>query len=211
MINAAVEANATKVGKTFHKFEPLGVTGIIAIAESHFCIHTWPEHSYAAADIFTCGSKFKPFQSVQLLIKSLQCSDPHIKEIKRGAMPMIKEKFHTYHDFAFSSLNEIYSSELLSSADRYEVTELASGLLENRTDSNGNIELVFRPLPRIVQSSPIFGSVLCDVNGDGNLDLYVVQNFSGPQRETGYMHGGVSQLLLADGSGGFEPISQDRS
>jgi len=89
MINAAVEANATIVGKTFHKFEPLGVTGIIAIAESHFCIHTWPEHSYAAADIFTCGSKFKPFQSVQLLIKSLQCSDPHIKEIKRGTMPMI--------------------------------------------------------------------------------------------------------------------------
>ena len=128
-----------------------------------------------------------------------------------GAMPMIKEKFPTYHDFAISSLNEIYSSDLLSSADRYEVTELASGLLENRTDSNGNIEFVFRPLPRIVQSSPIFGSALCDVNGDGNLDLYVVQNFSGPQRETGYMHGGVSQLLLGDGSGSFEPISPEKS
>jgi len=128
-----------------------------------------------------------------------------------SAMPMIKEKFPTYHDFAVSSLEEIYTDELLSSADRYEVTELASGLLENRTDSNGNIEFVFRPLPRIVQSSPVFGSALCDVNGDGNLDLYVVQNFSGPQRETGYMHGGVSQLLLGDGSGSFEPISPEKS
>ena len=48
---------------------------------------------------------------------------------------------------------------------------------------------------------------MCDVNGDGYLDLYVVQNFSGPQRETGYMHGGISQLLLGDGSGSFTPIS----
>ena len=39
----------------------------------------------------------------------------------------------------------------------------------------------------------------------------MVQNFSGPQRETGYMHGGVSQLLLGDGSGSFEPISPEKS
>ena len=34
-----------------------------------------------------------------------------------------------------------------------------------------------------------------------------MQNFSGPQRETGYMHGGISQLLLGDGSGSFTPVS----
>ena len=72
---------------------------------------------------------------------------------------------------------------------------------------NGDISFEFRALPRITQSSPIFGSALCDVNSDGYLDLYVVQNFSGPQRETGYMHGGVSQLLLGDGSGSFKPVS----
>ena len=127
------------------------------------------------------------------------------------AMPIIKEKFPTYHEFAISSVNEIYSPELLSSADRYEVNELASGILFNNTDSTGNIEFVFKALPRIVQSSPVFGSTICDVNGDGNLDIYVVQNFSGPQRETGYMHGGVSQLLLGDGSGTFEPIPPDES
>ena len=124
-----------------------------------------------------------------------------------SAMPMIKEKFPTYHDFATSSLQDIYTDELLNSADKYEVNELASGIIENRTDNKGNIRFIFRPLPRVVQSSPIFGSALSDVNGDGNIDLYVVQNFSGPQRETGYMHGGVSQLMLGDGAGNFEPIS----
>ncbi|MEM9410321.1 MAG: VCBS repeat-containing protein, partial [Planctomycetota bacterium] len=56
----------------------------------------------------------------------------------------------------------------------------------------------------IAQASPIFGSQLVDVNGDGNLDLYVVQNFYGPQRETGYMDGGVSLLMFGSGDGQFK-------
>jgi S-adenosylmethionine decarboxylase len=31
------------------------VTGFLLLAESHISIHTWPEHSYAAIDVFTCG------------------------------------------------------------------------------------------------------------------------------------------------------------
>ena len=45
-----------------------------------------------------------------------------------------------------------------------------------------------------------------DVNGDGHLDLYLVQNFYGPQRETGRMDGGVSLLLLGDGRGAWQPV-----
>ena len=128
-----------------------------------------------------------------------------------GAMPMIKEKFPTYHDFAVSSIEDIYSDDLLGLAEKFEINELASAILINQTNAQGDISFEFRPLPRIIQASPIFGSVLCDANADGNLDLYVVQNFSGPQRETGYMHGGVSHLLLGDGSGMLKPVSPDES
>tara|TARA_X000001036_G_scaffold64152_1_gene54783 strand:- start:6966 stop:10709 length:3744 start_codon:yes stop_codon:yes gene_type:complete len=128
-----------------------------------------------------------------------------------SAMPIIKEKFPTYHDFAISSVEEIYTEDLLSSAEKLEVNELASGVLVNRTDVNGNISFEFLPLPRVLQASPVFGSSLCDVNGDGFLDLYAVQNFSGPQRETGYMHGGVSQLMLGDGTGYFDPVPPEDS
>ena len=84
MIGAAGEAGATIVGENFHKFDPLGVTGIIAIAESHLCIHTWPEHGYAAVDIFTCGSNFKPHKAADLIIESLQCGHPTVTEVQRG-------------------------------------------------------------------------------------------------------------------------------
>jgi S-adenosylmethionine decarboxylase len=84
MVGAANEAGANIVGESFHKFSPRGVTGIVAIAESHLCIHTWPEHGYAALDIFTCGSTFKPQKAAQLIIDRLHCRRPEITEIRRG-------------------------------------------------------------------------------------------------------------------------------
>ena len=142
-------------------------------------------------------------QNVCLPRRGLSCSS--------NAMPTVKEKFPTYHEFAISSIEEIYTEALLSSAEKFEVNELASGILINSKNSDGKTIFEFQPLPRVVQVSPVFGSSLCDVNGDGNLDLYVVQNFLGPQRETGYMKGGVSQLLLGNGKGNFLPVPPHES
>ncbi len=84
LIQAAIESGATIVGEMFHKFDPIGVTGIVAIAESHIGVHTWPEHSYAAADIFTCGESLRPYRAAELIIQGLRCAQPTITEIKRG-------------------------------------------------------------------------------------------------------------------------------
>jgi S-adenosylmethionine decarboxylase len=55
LLSTAAAIQATVVNIIFHKFSPQGVSGVVVIMESHIAIHTWPEHGYAAVDIFTCG------------------------------------------------------------------------------------------------------------------------------------------------------------
>ncbi len=55
LTTSAKEAGATVVKSVFHQFSPHGLSGVVVIAESHITAHTWPEHNYAAVDIFTCG------------------------------------------------------------------------------------------------------------------------------------------------------------
>ena len=87
MRDAAQQGLATLLKEISHQFTPHGVTSLGLLAESHLSIHTWPEHSYAAADIFTCGEDFKPHRAASQIIEKLQCADPDIKEIKRGFIP----------------------------------------------------------------------------------------------------------------------------
>ena len=86
LLRAANETGATVIDHIFHQFSPQGVTGVVAIAESHLCIHTWPEHGYAAADIFTCGDGFSQKQAAQIIIEAFQCAEPEITEITRGLL-----------------------------------------------------------------------------------------------------------------------------
>ena len=126
------------------------------------------------------------------------------------AMPMVKEKLPTFHEFALADLSEIYTEDRLSESLKLSANNLESGFLINESNPDSP-RFRFEPLPRIAQASPIFGCSLNDVNGDGNLDLYVVQNFYGPQRETGYMDGGVSLLLTGNGKGRFAPVMPSES
>ena len=87
LLNAAEATGATIIGKTFHKFAPQGVTGVVAIAESHVCIHTWPEYGYAAADIFTCGENFSPHAAAAYIAEMFECKNPHFQEVTRGILP----------------------------------------------------------------------------------------------------------------------------
>ncbi len=57
LCEAVLKAGGTIVKAVFHNFNPWGVSGVVVIAESHVTIHTWPEHAYAAVDIFSCSEK----------------------------------------------------------------------------------------------------------------------------------------------------------
>ena len=55
LLAAADAMGATVVDSHFHAFPVHGVSGVVVIAESHITVHTWPEHRYAAVDVFSCG------------------------------------------------------------------------------------------------------------------------------------------------------------
>ena len=68
---AADAAGATPVAGHFHPFGPgLGVTGVLLLKESHISIHTWPEHGFAAVDVFMCGAA-RPDKAVEAISAAL--------------------------------------------------------------------------------------------------------------------------------------------
>ncbi len=82
--NCAVEGGATVVSSHFHFFSPQGVSGVVVIAESHVTVHTWPEHGYAAVDVFTCGRPEVAEAVMALIIAALRAEAVHRTSFQRG-------------------------------------------------------------------------------------------------------------------------------
>ena len=123
-----------------------------------------------------------------------------------NAMPFIKDKFPTFKQFALASITDVYSEEKLAKAEKYEATEFQSGVLWNDKG-----KFTFKPFERMVQIAPIHGIIAADLNGDGNCDLFLAENFFGPQIENPRYDGGLGDLLLGDGKGGFTRVEQRTS
>ena len=53
-------AGLQAVGQLFHAFPatalgPSGVTATVLLAESHLCVHTWPEQAAVTLDVYVCN------------------------------------------------------------------------------------------------------------------------------------------------------------
>ena len=91
LVEAANAAGATVVESVFHRFSPQGLSGVVVITESHITVHTWPEHAYAAVDIFTCGDFEKAEKIKNSLVERFAAKESRTKAIKRGIeLPMVK-------------------------------------------------------------------------------------------------------------------------
>jgi S-adenosylmethionine decarboxylase len=85
---AAHCAKATVLHGHFHVFTPLGgVTGALLLAESHISIHTWPEHSFAAIDLFMCAG-CDPHDGIDVLKRWFEPRTISVKTLRRGIIPI---------------------------------------------------------------------------------------------------------------------------
>ncbi|MBO1326027.1 adenosylmethionine decarboxylase [Acetobacter sp. TBRC 12305] len=84
LCEAAVTAGATILHSHFHHFTPNGgVSGVVVLAESHISIHTWPERSFAAVDIFMCGA-CDPHLAIPVMQRLFQAKRLEVNEERRG-------------------------------------------------------------------------------------------------------------------------------
>ena len=137
-LKAARESGATVVSSSFHAFDPQGISGVIIIAESHFTVHAWPEHNYAAVDIFTCGKNIDLEKAIHSLEDSLEArnvtisSDKNRGFIKNSTLKNIQEtrnpaeystlwraEYDTKEPWGILSSSDIYEcdSEIIRNAD----------------------------------------------------------------------------------------------
>jgi S-adenosylmethionine decarboxylase len=84
---ASEAAGATLLQVDLHCF-PLngGITGVALLAESHISIHTWPECSFAAIDVFMCG-RAEPHKAIEVLRGAFAPGMLSVSEHRRGVVP----------------------------------------------------------------------------------------------------------------------------
>lgn len=80
-----------EVNGSFKQFDPVGVTGVILLEESHISIHTWPEHNYAAIDVFSCKS-FNIDLVTEIIKKELFSDCVETTVLKRGSLETANEQ-----------------------------------------------------------------------------------------------------------------------
>lgn len=83
--DAVIQMGAKVCDETFYEFNPMGLSGAVLISDSHITIHTWPEYSYVAIDIFSCG-KSDPWKAYVLLKEFFKPKREVAMELVRGVL-----------------------------------------------------------------------------------------------------------------------------
>ena len=85
MMDSVEASGATLLHIHLHHFTPNGgISGVAVLAESHISIHSWPERSYAALDIFMCGDAI-PEKAIPVLREAFRPDRVHVEALHRGA------------------------------------------------------------------------------------------------------------------------------
>ncbi len=85
-------AGLSLVSSHSHLYEPVGITLVCIISESHVVLHTFPEAQHVSVDIFTCaGASEKTAALLSLLERELTADRKRTIEVQRGELLEVKE------------------------------------------------------------------------------------------------------------------------
>jgi hypothetical protein len=119
--------------------------------------------------------------------------------------PFVREKFTTCRAYGLAAVDEILGVRFK------QARELSANVLESAVFLNRGDHFEFKPLPVEAQLAPGFGVSVGDLDGDGNEDVFLSQNFFGVELETSRYDAGRGIWLRGDGRGGFKAVPGQES
>lgn len=124
------------------------------------------------------------------------------RDLLADQMIFIKNKFKNYRSYADVRIDDILSDNMEEDPVKLETSYLESAYIENL----GNGEFELRSLPIQSQLAPVLGSIITDVDLDGNLDVMLVGNFYHYEVGYGQNDAFLGLVLAGDGMGNFKPM-----
>ena len=122
-----------------------------------------------------------------------------------AVLPLVHDRIPTFEAYGAAGLMEIFGKPF-ENLNQLSVTTLESMVFFNRGD---HFEAV--PLPNEAQFTPAFGACVGDMDGDGNEDLFLSQNFFATTPETTRNDAGRGLWLRGDGRGALKPVPGQES
>jgi S-adenosylmethionine/arginine decarboxylase-like enzyme len=86
-----------------HLFTPHGETSVFILSESHFSIHTYPEHNYLSMDLYICN----PDANLEKFVLDLKSE----LKVKLVSHQVLKRGLITKEDSAFK-LKLLYGTQI---------------------------------------------------------------------------------------------------
>jgi hypothetical protein len=120
-------------------------------------------------------------------------------------LPFVAGRFPSHEAYGLASVREVLGDEF----SRFE--ELQANTLESMIFLNRGGSFEPHALPDEAQWSVAFGICAADLDGDGDEDLFLSQNFFATQPETSPLASGRGIWLSGDGHGEFQPVSASKS
>jgi hypothetical protein len=123
-----------------------------------------------------------------------------------GQLPYLKKKYLKYEPYSEASMQDIFTSEQLTSSVVNEVNFLETTIFENK---NGNFEA--RPLPLQAQFTTQFAILVIDINKDGLKDILLGGNQFRAKPEMGINAASKGMVFLNNGNMEFEYLNTNLS